>query len=290
MKYNCSTGNNKDKMEIENLKKLQCSITQLWKGEEKDFSPWLAKHLTEISELTNTILESETLEKRVGKYEADIVAKDALSKETVVIENQYGKSNHDHLGKCLTYMSNIGAKILIWICEEFNDEHLTAIRQLNDEAKGEAYYFAISVNCYKAGDKGFYEFNLEEGAEGLNTMDNRKLKFWQEVEMLLPKPLKDKFTPTNRNYADFGKILSHAKFGMSVDRKGISKVYFYTDNDQDAKLIADKVKSSSLPFENSIGAKNNALSYWILRNDEEKSAHWFADTATKIYHLLEDKK
>lgn len=277
-------------MEIENLKKLQCSITQLWKGEEKDFSPWLAKHLTEISELTHTQLDFERLEQRVGKYEADIVAKDLLSGAQVVIENQYGKSNHDHLGKSITYMSNIGAKILIWICEEFNDEHLTAIRKLNEDTNSDLYFFAISVNCYLVGDIGLYEFTLEEGADGLNTQDIVKLRFWQEVEMLLPKPLKDKFTPTNRNYADFGKILSHAKFGMSVDRKGISKVYFYTDNDQDAKLIADKVKSSSLPFENSIGAKNNALSYWILKNDEEKSAQWFADTATKIYHLLEDKK
>lgn len=277
-------------MKIENLKKLQCSITQLWKGEEKDFSPWLAKHLTEISELTHTQLDFERLEQRVGKYEADIVAKDLLSGAQVVIENQYGKSNHDHLGKSITYMSNIGAKILIWICEEFNDEHLTAIRKLNKDTNSDLYFFAISVNCYLFGDIGLYEFTLEEGADGLNTQDIVKLRFWQEVESLLPNPLKEKFSPTNRNYADFGKILSHAKFGMSVDRKGISKVYFYTDNDQDAKLITDKVKSSSLPFENSIGAKNNALSYWILRNDEEKSAQWFADTATKIYHLLEDKK
>lgn len=277
-------------MKIENLKKLQCSITQLWKGEEKDFSPWLAKHLTEISELTHTQLDFERLEQRVGKYEADIVAKDLLSGAQVVIENQYGKSNHDHLGKSITYMSNIGAKILIWICEEFNDEHLTAIRKLNKDTNSDLYFFAISVNCYLFGDIGLYEFTLEEGADGLNTQDIVKLRFWQEVESLLPNPLKEKFSPTNRNYADFGKILSHAKFGMSVDRKGISRVYFYTDNDQDAKLIADKVKNSSLPFENTIGAKNNALSYWILRNDEEKSAQWFADTATKIYHLLEDKK
>lgn len=277
-------------MKIENLKKLQCSITQLWKGEEKDFSPWLAKHLTEISELTHTQLDFERLEQRVGKYEADIVAKDLLSGAQVVIENQYGKSNHDHLGKSITYMSNIGAKILIWICEEFNDEHLTAIRKLNEDTNSDLYFFAISVNCYLFGDIGLYEFTLEEGADGLNTQDIVKLRFWQEVESLLPNPLKEKFSPTNRNYADFGKILSHAKFGMSVDRKGISRVYFYTDNDQDAKLIADKVKNSSLPFENTIGAKNNALSYWILRNDEKKSAQWFADTATKIYHLLEDKK
>ena len=100
-------------MELENLKELQCSITQLWRMEEKDFSPWLASHLSVISELTNTILRPERLEQRVGKYEADIVAKDALSGVQVVIENQFGKSDHDHLGKSITYMSNIGAKIQI---------------------------------------------------------------------------------------------------------------------------------------------------------------------------------
>lgn len=277
-------------MELENLKELQCSITQLWRMEEKDFSPWLASHLSVISELTNTILRPERLEQRVGKYEADIVAKDALSGVQVVIENQFGKSDHDHLGKSITYMSNIGAKILIWICEEFNDEHLSAIRKLNEDTNSDLHFFAISVNCYKIGDKGLYEFKLEEGGDGLNTTDCKKLSFWKDVESLLPKPLNEKFTPTNRNYADFGKILSQAKFGMSFDRKGVSRVYFYTDNEQDAHLIADKVKDSSLPFENSIGSKNNSLYYWILRNEKEKDPHWFADTATKIYHLLEDKK
>jgi hypothetical protein len=64
-------------------------------------------------------LELDRVEVAVGFYSADIVATDASSNRKVVIENQLEKTNHDHLGKVLTYASGLEARILIWIAKKF---------------------------------------------------------------------------------------------------------------------------------------------------------------------------
>lgn len=77
----------------------------MWPNEEYDFTPWLADNLQELGDVIGYDLECEDIEKPVGPYSADIVAKDKNDEKRIVIENQYGKTNHDHLGKCITYAS-----------------------------------------------------------------------------------------------------------------------------------------------------------------------------------------
>ena len=102
-------------------------------------------------------------EKRVGPYEADIVfnTKDIDDEdELVVIENQFGKSNHDHLGKSLTYMTNLDAKILIWIGDSFSEEHKNAIVSLNRMTDTEYRFYAIAVNVYNINNIFCYDFEV----------------------------------------------------------------------------------------------------------------------------------
>jgi hypothetical protein len=58
---------------------------------------------------------------------------------TVVIENQLEKSNHDHLGKLITYLTAMGANTAIWIVSDPRPEHVKAITWLN-EASGVSFY------------------------------------------------------------------------------------------------------------------------------------------------------
>ncbi|MBK7654601.1 MAG: hypothetical protein IPJ18_05180 [Betaproteobacteria bacterium] len=67
-------------------------------------------------------LQLVRIEVPVGPYHADILASDA-SGAYVVIENQFRKTNHDHLGKLLTYGATLGASA-VWIAEDFTEEHL----------------------------------------------------------------------------------------------------------------------------------------------------------------------
>jgi hypothetical protein len=64
-----------------------------------------------------------------------VLAKDVYE-NYVVIENQFGKTDHDHLGKILTYAATLGATVIVWIAERFTDEHRKTIEWLN-EVSGE---------------------------------------------------------------------------------------------------------------------------------------------------------
>ncbi len=40
----------------------------------------------------------------------------------MIVENQFGQTDHDHLGKPLTYCAGTKAKVVVWIAESFTDE------------------------------------------------------------------------------------------------------------------------------------------------------------------------
>jgi hypothetical protein len=102
------------------LKNLK--LRSVWGNEEHDFTPWLAKedNMAELSSAIGLELQVERTEVSVGPYYADILAKDAGA-GYVVIENQFGKTNHDHLGKLITYGATLGVSAVVWVAEEFTD-------------------------------------------------------------------------------------------------------------------------------------------------------------------------
>lgn len=136
------------------LGKLQnVPIREVWKNEESDFTPWLLENIEVINELINVDIEDLEKECDVGNYTADLVGKVAGTDNFVVIENQFGTSNHDHLGKLLTYISGKEAKIGIWISEDFRDEHISALNYLNEGIRVDGLrLFAIKVEVKKIDD------------------------------------------------------------------------------------------------------------------------------------------
>lgn len=118
-------------------------VRELWKHEQYDFSAWLSKpenidYLSEELGLTLTDIQTEVF---VGSYRCDIVAKDETSGIQVVIENQLEASNHDHLGKIITYASGLNASVIVWIVTEAKEEHRSAIEWLNNHTSQEISFF-----------------------------------------------------------------------------------------------------------------------------------------------------
>ena len=129
-------------------------LRTIWPDEARDFTPWLAQeeNLRRLSDALNLELVLDRVVVAVGPYSADIVATDASSNSKVVIENQLEKTNHDHLGKVLTYASGLEARILIWIAKKFTEEHRQAFDYLNECTAGRLRLYGVEVEVLRIGD------------------------------------------------------------------------------------------------------------------------------------------
>jgi len=99
-------------MSIGKLKKVP--LREIWPNEANDFTVWLANNLDFLSEVLELDLSLVEREAAAGPFAADILAEDP-SGTPVIIENQLERPDHDHLGKLVTYLSNLNAKTAIWI-------------------------------------------------------------------------------------------------------------------------------------------------------------------------------
>lgn len=138
-------------------------VRKAWKNEQYDFTPWLAReeNLAMLSKALGLELEVEGIEVAVGPYSADILAKDAGSDRYVIIENQFGKTNHDHLGKLITYAAFLDASAIVWISETFTEEHRKALQWLNDHTTDEISFYGVSLELWQIdGSRPAIRFNV----------------------------------------------------------------------------------------------------------------------------------
>lgn len=138
-------------MQLGKVEKL--SIRDLWKNEEYDFTPWLAKeeNIQLLGDEVNLDLEVEGVEQAIGSYKADIVATDGNNRK-VIIENQLEKTDHKHLGQIITYASGVEAQIIIWVCTQVTDEHRQAIDWLNEVTRADIAFFACEIELWRIGN------------------------------------------------------------------------------------------------------------------------------------------
>ena len=139
-------------MKLGKLKEVD--IRSVWSHEQYDFSKWLAteENIKELGDTLNLSLTDVETEKFVGNYRCDILCKDEITGKAVLIENQLEATNHDHLGKIITYASGLDASVVVWIVSSARDEHASAVEWLNKHTDDELAFFLIEVHAYKIGD------------------------------------------------------------------------------------------------------------------------------------------
>lgn len=111
------------------------SLRKHFKSESGDFTPWLADNLDYVSETIHRKLVNPLTEQTSENFRVDIQS-ELEDGSVVVIENQFGDSNHDHLGKIITYRTAFDAKVAIWIVEKAKQEHVEAVNWLNETDNG----------------------------------------------------------------------------------------------------------------------------------------------------------
>lgn len=126
-------------------------LRKVWIKEAKDFTTWLANNLDILSEQIGFPVSLVEREKSAGAFSADIFA-EGPNGNSVIIENQLEQTDHDHLGKLITYLSNLEAKTAIWITSDPRPEHMTAVNWLNELSPVDTAFFLVKVEAYKIGN------------------------------------------------------------------------------------------------------------------------------------------
>jgi len=139
-------------MTIARLQRLP--LREVWAHEALDFTTWLEKNVDLINEVLPLDLQPDSVrrENAAGAFSVDLVAEDA-SGDIVVIENQLERSDHNHLGKVLVYLSELKAKNAVWIVAEARSEHIGAVDWLNQS--GLAKFWLLTIEAVRIGDSPY---------------------------------------------------------------------------------------------------------------------------------------
>ena len=249
----------------------EVDIRELWKHEQYDFSEWLSKkenieNLNDILGLTLVDISKETY---VGSYRCDLFAKDETTGIKVIIENQLEMSNHDHLGKIITYASGLDAKVVVWIVKEAREEHRSAIEWLNNNTNSNINFFLIEIHAYKIGNSDnapmfqvieqpndFIKNNKSINSnDTMNKSQSQRLEFWNQFNNVLierGKPFNVRKATTDHWYnVEIGTSDAHIDITL-VNKDSVIGVELYiTDN----KELFDKLYQKKVEIENDLGFK-----------------------------------
>jgi len=126
-------------------------LRELWPNEARDFTTWLAENLDFLGEALGMELSLVEQEAAAGPFSADILAEDGDG-NPVVIENQLERTDHDHLGKLITYLSNLDAKAAVWITPEPRLEHEKAVHWLNEVLPADMAFYLVKAEAFRIED------------------------------------------------------------------------------------------------------------------------------------------
>jgi len=245
-------------------------LREVWKKEAKDFTTWLFENLEVLGEELDIPMTPIEKEKDIGSFSSDIVAENE-SGERILIENQLEKTDHDHLGKILTYVSNLEAKIAIWISSDPRPEHERAVEWLNESATGVDFYL-VKVEAYRIGNSepapkfeviaGPSEKSKVIGQEREKEAERHKkrLEFWKS---LLEKSkgktsLHSNISPSTSHWISTGAGKSGLSYTYTIPYK-YGSIELYIDrgkgSEEESKQIFDELFVHKKEIEGIFGDK-----------------------------------
>ena len=281
-------------MSIVKIGKLtEVDVRDLWKHEQYDFSNWLAKeeNIKLLDDEIGLTLMDINKEVYIGSYRCDLVAKDETTGQIVIIENQLEATNHDHLGKIITYAAGLDAKTIIWIVKEAREEHKAAIEWLNNNSSEEIGFFLIELHAYKINDSlpapmfkvvekpnNFTKTSKQIYSDKeLNRSQNERLMFWEEFNTVIVakgKPFSVR-KPTTDHWYDVAIGTSEAHLAINLvnkENKIVLELYILDNKNLFDHIYEDKEKiedtlQMSFSWERLDGKKASRIKHDVLGLD-----------------------
>jgi len=227
-------------MRVSYLKQLgtlkRLNPREVWENEPKDFTRWLRQNMDKLSEAIGLEIDITEQEGPIGSFIVDLVGKDLNSDRIVIIENQLEETNHDHLGKLLTYAAGKEADIVIWISTRFREEHQQALEWLNELSNEQTSFFGIELEVLQ----------IDNSQPAPNFKVVAQPNWWQKITSKAPPPPSEK----QKKYQQFFiKLLEELKskspgithasrvspgnwFAFAAGRSGFSYSFSFAQDDR----------------------------------------------------------
>ncbi len=289
-------------------------LRSVWSNEASDFTPWLAKeeNIKRLSETLGIDIEVIEQESSVGGFNVDIFAVEEGTDKKIIIENQLEATNHDHLGKLITYASGKKAEILIWLVKEARDEHRSAVEWLNSNLGDEIGVFLCEIKLYKIGDsEPAVKFEIIERPnewtkvmkknEDLKPRHVFRLKYWTALNSYLSN---DKVflsnyklrKPTKEHWMSWALGTSNCHLeGYTLKQKNELALSVYIRNNQEffdyLYGYKDEIEKKAnlsfewMPMSEHKGSQIKITNRGFNLEDEatwEEQFKWISETAVKI--------
>ncbi|MDI3477786.1 MAG: hypothetical protein PWQ59_1311 [Thermoanaerobacterium sp.] len=250
------------------LKKI--NPRNIWPNEARDFTPWIAEHLEELGEALGMDFELTKQEAAVGDFSLDILANDLGRSRPVIIENQLTQTDHDHLGKLITYASGYDAGVIIWIAETIREEHRQALQWLNERTDEKTDFFGVTVEVIQI-DNSLPAYNFKavvfpnewqkSTRKTTTEQTTEKMERYREYFQLLIDTLRQNYHFTNarkgqpQSWYSFSSGITGITYGMSfaLGKKARVETYIDLGNKEQNKRLFELIFKKKKEIENQYG-------------------------------------
>ncbi len=222
-------------MKLGKLEKID--LRDFWKHEALDFTTWLAEkeNLCELGDEIGLDIELIAKEYSIGRFHADILAKEETTDRKIIIENQLETTDHSHLGQILTYAAGVEAEYIIWIVKDVKDEHKQAVDWLNEYTNEKINFFLIKIELWKIGESqpapkfvivskpNNWTKSIRASSHELIELSDTQvlqLEFWQQLQKfaLSQKPLIKLRTPRAQHWYDVSMGRSDCYTALTINK------------------------------------------------------------------------
>ena len=234
-------------------------LRSIWPHEALNFTPWVAENVDLLADAVGLDITVDETESSVGDFNIDIYASETGTDRKIIIENQLEDTDHDHLGKLITYASGKGADVVIWVVKHAREEHKAAVEWLNNHTDDKIGFFLCEIKLFQIGDSQIApSFTVVERPNdwtkeirktaSANPTQQQRLEYWQAFNDYAFSDANfsrifNKRKPTTDHWMDFsiGSSACHIAVSQIQKRKAVDvELYINDDKELFKSLFAHK--------------------------------------------------